>query len=33
VWWAMSGSVYVEATLAYLRFRSGAWARIKLAEE
>jgi len=33
VWWAMSGSVYVEATLAYLRFRSGAWTRIKLAEE
>lgn len=33
VWWAMTGSVYVEATLAYLRFRSGAWARIKLAEE
>ncbi|MBN2083103.1 MATE family efflux transporter [bacterium] len=32
VWWAMTLSVYVEATLSYLRFRSGKWQRIKLAE-
>lgn len=32
VWWAMTLSVYVEATLAFLRFSSGRWTRIKLAE-
>lgn len=32
VWWAMTLSVYVEATLAFLRFSSGRWARIKLAQ-
>jgi Na+-driven multidrug efflux pump len=32
VWWAMTISVYVEAAMAYLRFRSGRWTRIKLAE-
>ncbi|MDQ3024278.1 MAG: MATE family efflux transporter, partial [bacterium] len=33
LWWAMTASVYVEALLAWLRFRSGAWAKIKLGAE
>lgn len=32
VWWAMTISVYIEATMAFLRFSSGHWTRIKLAE-
>jgi putative MATE family efflux protein len=32
VWWAMTASVYVEATLAFLRFSGGRWSRIKLAD-
>jgi len=32
VWWAMTISVYIEAGLAFARFRSGHWQRIKLAE-
>ena len=32
VWWAMTISVYVEASLAFLRFASGKWTKIKLAE-
>jgi len=32
VWWAMTASVYVEAILAFLRFRGGRWTRVKLAE-
>jgi len=32
IWWGMTLSVYVEASLAYWRFNSGAWARIKLAQ-
>jgi putative MATE family efflux protein len=30
LWWAMTASVYVEAFLAWLRFRGGEWARVKL---
>jgi putative MATE family efflux protein len=30
LWWAMTISVYVEAFLAWLRFRSGAWAKVVL---
>jgi Na+-driven multidrug efflux pump len=32
VWWAMTISVYVEATLAFMRFTGGRWASIKLAD-
>ena len=31
VWWAMTITVYVEATLSFFRFQSNRWARIKLA--
>jgi putative MATE family efflux protein len=31
IWWAMTFSVYVEAILAYIRFASGKWERVKLA--
>lgn len=31
IWWAMTLSVYVEAILAYIRFASDRWARVKLA--
>lgn len=30
IWWAMTASVYVEAFIAWLRFRTGAWAKVKL---
>jgi putative MATE family efflux protein len=30
LWWGMAISVYVEATLVYLRFRTGKWMTIKL---
>lgn len=30
LWWAMTLTVYLEAALSYLRFRSGAWARVRL---
>ncbi len=30
LWWAMTLTVYLEAVLAYLRFRSGVWARVRL---
>jgi putative MATE family efflux protein len=33
LWWAMTTSVYVEALLAWLRFRSGKWAQIRLSPE
>jgi Na+-driven multidrug efflux pump len=33
LWWSMTISVYVEAFMAWLRFRGGAWARVKLSEE
>lgn len=32
VWWAMTISVYVQAGLAFARFSSGKWERIKLSE-
>lgn len=32
IWWAMTLSVYVEALLAYARFASGRWARVKLSD-
>ena len=30
LWWSMTISVYIEAFMAWLRFRSGAWARVQL---
>lgn len=30
IWWAMTISVYVEAFIAWLRFRTGRWAQVKL---
>ena len=30
LWWSMTISVYVEAFMAWLRFRSGAWAKVQL---
>ncbi|MCC7477066.1 MATE family efflux transporter [bacterium] len=30
LWWAMTITVYLEAALAYMRFRGGAWARVRL---
>jgi putative MATE family efflux protein len=30
IWWSMTISVYVEAFMAWLRFRGGAWARVQL---
>ncbi len=30
IWWAMTFSVYVEAILAYIRFASGRWMKVKL---
>jgi len=33
IWWSMTASVYVEATLAWLRFRGGQWARVRLSAQ
>jgi Na+-driven multidrug efflux pump len=33
IWWAMTISVYIETALAYARFASGKWAKVKLAED
>lgn len=33
LWWSMTISVYIEAFMAWLRFRSGAWARVQLSRE
>jgi putative MATE family efflux protein len=33
LWWAMTISVYVEAFMAWLRFRSGKWAMVQLGSE
>jgi Na+-driven multidrug efflux pump len=33
LWWAMTISVYVEAFMAWLRFRSGKWALVQLGSE
>jgi putative MATE family efflux protein len=33
IWWSMTISVYIEAFMAWLRFRSGAWQRVQLSRE
>ena len=31
IWWAMTITVYFEAAMAYWRFSTGRWAKVKLA--